>query len=373
MECSCGGLTKSKTHVEAGEAVSKYEECQGCHRVDVTWKKRVETAHQRAKNVSGSHRRVLLLQTASNCAGRPDFAALQNDPSAFLVIDVETANSGRSSICQVGVVVVSDNQAIWTIDALINPEQAFTDLNVSIHGIDASAVSGCMSFPEFFREHSELFEADIPIFSHSRFDEQALYKACDRYDIELASKRWGDIVEIAKHHWGHLDGGHGLKNLSKHLGISFNHHNALSDATAAAEILLTVMRESGKSINDCLTPARSVRARKPTPPKRISQITPLPNALNGEVVLFTGKLSLTRDEYKELAKQAGASIAAGVTQSVTMVVIGVQDRSRTCGRNGMSKTEQLIEDALMSGRSINRLDEVAFTGLLEGKVGSGHE
>jgi DNA polymerase-3 subunit epsilon len=370
MQCSCGGSTKSKTQLEAGEVIAKYDECEGCRRVSVTWKKPVEAPHQRAEYVSGSD--MGLIQAKANFACRPDFAALQSDPSAFIAIDFETANHDRSSICQVGVVVVSNSQVIWEVDALINPEQSFASRNTSVNGIDASAVSGCMNFPDFFRKYYELFDAEIPLFSHSKFDKQVLEQACGRYGIQLPPSRWGDTLTVARSHWPGLSGGHGLKNLMRHLKRDFNHHDALSDATAAAEILLTVMRESGKSVDDCLTPARSIPARKKTLPVRTSQITPLPNALNGEVVLFTGKLSLTRDECKELAKQAGASIAATFTQSVTVVVLGVQDRSRTGGRNGKSQTEQRTEDALMSGRSITCLDEAAFVGLLEGKVGLSH-
>ena len=118
-------------------------------------------------------------------------------------------------------------------------------------------------------------------------------------------------------------------------------------------VLLTVLRESSKGIDCWLTTKPKTQASKRPSPPPTTRLAFLPGILSGEVVLFTGELSLTRDRYKELATLAGARIdcTSQYSQRVTLVVKGQQDRSRTRG-NGMSRTEQRVEEALMSGKSI---------------------
>jgi DNA polymerase-3 subunit epsilon len=65
----------------------------------------------------------------------------------FAAIDVETANADLASICQVGVVTFKDSKPLHTFATLVDPEDEFNPVNVSIHGIDESSVSGCGAFP----------------------------------------------------------------------------------------------------------------------------------------------------------------------------------------------------------------------------------
>ncbi|PWK61977.1 hypothetical protein C7455_1012 [Roseicyclus mahoneyensis] len=51
---------------------------------------------------------------------------------------------------------------------------------------------------------------------------------------------WRDSVHVARAAWPELrgNGGHGLARLKKHLGLTFEHHDAGEDARAAAEVVL---------------------------------------------------------------------------------------------------------------------------------------
>jgi DNA polymerase III epsilon subunit-like protein len=49
----------------------------------------------------------------------------------FIVIDVETANSNLSSICQVGIAIFSDGKFAESWSSLVNPKDYFDDINVS--------------------------------------------------------------------------------------------------------------------------------------------------------------------------------------------------------------------------------------------------
>ena len=57
------------------------------------------------------------------------------EDSRFSVIDVETANSDLSSICQIGIVTFEGAAEVERWGTLINPNDYFDPINVSIHGI----------------------------------------------------------------------------------------------------------------------------------------------------------------------------------------------------------------------------------------------
>ncbi len=55
--------------------------------------------------------------------------------SDFVALDIETSNSDRSSICEIGIVIYKDFQIVEVYHSLINPLSVFHDRNVSVHGI----------------------------------------------------------------------------------------------------------------------------------------------------------------------------------------------------------------------------------------------
>jgi len=58
----------------------------------------------------------------------------------FVAVDVETASADLSSICQIGVAVFQDGALSRGWESLIDPEDHFDPINVSIHGIDEETV-----------------------------------------------------------------------------------------------------------------------------------------------------------------------------------------------------------------------------------------
>lgn len=66
----------------------------------------------------------------------------------FVALDVETANQDFSSICSVGAVRFCEGAESDVMYSLVDPEDWFDDLNVSIHGIKDSDVRGAPTFPQ---------------------------------------------------------------------------------------------------------------------------------------------------------------------------------------------------------------------------------
>ena len=68
----------------------------------------------------------------------------------FVAIDVETANPDLASICQIGIVAFENGSVQDSWQSLVNPEDYFDGINVSIHGIDECAVKLAPTSPKIF-------------------------------------------------------------------------------------------------------------------------------------------------------------------------------------------------------------------------------
>ncbi|HXR38069.1 MAG TPA: exonuclease domain-containing protein [Terracidiphilus sp.] len=91
----------------------------------------------------------------------------------FVVIDVETANANLSSICQVGIASFRNGELAETWESLIDPEEYFSPVNVSIHGIDEYMVEGAPTWRGVFPQINSRLRDRIVV-SHTPFDRLAL-------------------------------------------------------------------------------------------------------------------------------------------------------------------------------------------------------
>jgi len=118
----------------------------------------------------------------------------------FVAIDVETANAALSSICQVGIATFRDGQQVDSWVTLVNPQDYFDTLNVSIHGIDEDAVAGAPSWKEVFPQIASRLSGKITV-CHMPFDKTALTKACARASVSPCDCRWLDSAMVARRTW----------------------------------------------------------------------------------------------------------------------------------------------------------------------------
>ena len=88
---------------------------------------------------------------------------------SFVAIDVETANADLASICQIGLVTFADGQIVSGWQSLIDPEDEFNEINISIHGIDESSVQGAPRFNDLAVHIGKTLEGQF-VASHTSFD-----------------------------------------------------------------------------------------------------------------------------------------------------------------------------------------------------------
>lgn len=190
----------------------------------------------------------------------------------FIALDVETACSNASSICQIGIACVFPDNRIQTFSALVNPGTRFDRFNIQLHGIGPDHVASAPRFDKVLAQLSPLLSRHHLV-QHSNFDKQAVNAACQSCGVEPPDFRWADSVTIARRAWPELrgNGGHGLGNLKKVLDLDFRHHDAGEDARAAALVVLHAEAHLGLTFDELIKPAWK---RQPTATTRECALAP---------------------------------------------------------------------------------------------------
>lgn len=90
-------------------------------------------------------------------------------------------------------------------------------------------------------------------------------------------------------------------------------------------------------------------------------------ALFGKWIVFTGELSMPREEAMQEAVNAGAVLKTSVSRKVSYLVVGQQDKALTDGLGISSKEKKAMELNQSGLARIEILDEKAFRDLLQQK------
>ena len=283
-------------------------------------------------------------------------------PLNFTAVDVETANADLSSICQVGIVTFENGGLKEKWETLVNPEDEFDGMNVSIHGITEDTVKGAPLFPAIHDAIRVRLSGRVVV-THTHFDVSAIARAQEKHSLSRFDCSWLDTVKVVRRAWPEFaQSGYGLKPVAKKLGIVFAHHNAVEDARAAGEILLCAIRETSVPLDEWLK-----RVRRPIGAAASSQEGNPEGPLYGEVLVFTGALEIPRAEAARLAAGAGCAVSPGVNAKTTILVVGDQDIRALAGHEKSSKHRK-AEDLIAGGQSIRILQESDFKFLLSSKM-----
>jgi DNA polymerase-3 subunit epsilon len=279
----------------------------------------------------------------------------------FVALDVETANADLASICQIGVARFVDGKIADEWKTYIDPQDDFDGINISIHGIDQSVVAGAPVFGAMVGQIKSVTDNRFVV-THTAFDRVALYQAGVRCHAAPLSCTWIDSACVARRTWKQFSrSGYGLKNVCDAIGYKFRHHDALEDAKAAGTILLAAMAHTGLDLNAWL-----VRLKQPIDPsleQRIVRHGSPDGELFGEVLVFTGALTIPRREAADLAADAGCEVDSSVTKRTTILVVGDQDIRRLAGHEISSK-HQKAEELIREGRPIRIVRETDFRRLV---------
>jgi DNA polymerase-3 subunit epsilon len=161
----------------------------------------------------------------------------------FAAIDFETANQHPSSVCSVGIVVVSGGEIIDEQYRLINPvPNYYTYYNTRVHGLSKDDTCTEPTFDEVWPELALLVDG-LPLVAHnSRFDEQCLKAAHEAFNMPYPDYHFYCTCRYARKQLKGVLPNFKLPTVASYCGYELTkHHNAIADAEACAAIAIKLM------------------------------------------------------------------------------------------------------------------------------------
>lgn len=162
----------------------------------------------------------------------------------FAAIDFETANSNRSSVCSVGVVIVENGEITDSYYHLIRPyPNYYHPRNVEVHGILPGDTEHAPTFPEVWAEIAPRIR-HLPLVAHNKAFDESCLKACFKaYGLTYPDYPFHCTLTAARRCFcQHELPNHRLHTVAAHFGYNLiPHHHALADAEACAIIALNIL------------------------------------------------------------------------------------------------------------------------------------
>ena len=166
----------------------------------------------------------------------------------FAAIDFETANGKRTSVCSVGVVIVREGKITNKIYRLIRPRpNYYTQWTTAVHGLTYDDTMEADEFPEVWAEIKPLIDC-LPLVAHnSPFDEGCLKAVHELYEMPYPNYKFFCTCRSSGKVFGKELPNHQLHTVAARCGYDLtNHHHALADAEACAQIALLIIPEPKK-------------------------------------------------------------------------------------------------------------------------------
>ena len=155
----------------------------------------------------------------------------------FVAIDFETAHHGNDSACAVGLVRVEAGRIVQRIHRLIRPPNRQV-LYTQIHGLRWRDLCDQPTFAEVWPEVAMVLREAAFLAAHNAsFDRAVLRRCCEEAGLPMSGLPWLCTVRLAYRRWDLPR--NRLPDVCAHLGIALDHHHALSDAEACANIVLS--------------------------------------------------------------------------------------------------------------------------------------
>lgn len=156
----------------------------------------------------------------------------------FTAIDFETAIGHHP--CSVGIVTVENGLIVDEFVTLIKPPRnEYSPFSIAVHGIHPRDTVNAKTFDQVYPEIKKRLENRLIVAHNESFDRTVLAKTMALYGLDYAdlniAPRWECTVKIYR--------AKGIKptklsDCCREMNITLNHHEALSDAKACAELFL---------------------------------------------------------------------------------------------------------------------------------------
>lgn len=160
----------------------------------------------------------------------------------FVAIDFETAI--KHHICAVGIVTVENGQIIDEYHSLIKPPNNMYSWHCTkVHGITEIDTINSLPFLGIYPEIRRRLSNHLVVAHNESFDRNVLKKTLLDNNLDYATlnlpEKWECTMKYCKADNRYPSGK--LNECCSVEGIELNHHEALSDAKACAELYLRIL------------------------------------------------------------------------------------------------------------------------------------
>ncbi len=150
-------------------------------------------------------------------------------PNSFTAIDFEIAQGKRWSICQVGLVRVQNQIITEQLSILVQPpDNYYWSSFIAIHGITPKQTANALTFDMVWKQIKPYIKnQNVVAHNGFAFDFHCLKQSLEYYAISTPEFTGHCTYRIF---------GDNLASLCVKYNIPLNHHEALSDAMACAQL-----------------------------------------------------------------------------------------------------------------------------------------
>lgn len=276
----------------------------------------------------------------------------------FVAVDFETANNHRSSACSIGLAFVENGVVVESKHFLIKPyPNYYCGYNTEIHGITEADTKDSPTFSELWPSIFDSIKGKTLSFHFSSFDVSVLKAMLQSYSIDIPTLEYVCSYVISHKAFPALSK-HTLKAVCEHIGHEMEkHHNAESDAIAAAVALIAEINSCGAcSVDDAIATLGvkkgllsadlykpCSRALPKSSKQQIIETTVDPETINkenplyGKEFVFTGAISVVRSEVQQLVVNYGGICPGSVRKTTSYLVCGIDQIHQTDLNTGKLK------------------------------------
>lgn len=291
----------------------------------------------------------------------------------FTAIDFETANRKRTSACSIGMAKVRDGKLVDTFYSLLRPvPEEFEYINISVHGITPEQVAQSPTMLDIWDDILRFVNDDVLVAHNVSFEQSVINQYMKLHQRPLPSFEYLCTLYMSKVNYpGRL--GYKLDDVAKDLlGKKVNHHHALEDAVACAEL---AVHHIGKFREHDPRELIKVLYEIPVSQKKewvkLTGIKPSREELDdshplfGKRVVFTGNLDgMSREYAVHMLVDVGGIYQDGVTKSTDYLVVGDQEYQRLAYGKESNKYQK-AKSYNEAGSNIGIIQENEFVELLE--------
>lgn len=301
----------------------------------------------------------------------------------YVVIDIETTGFDfhHDRIIEIAAAIYEYGNKVDYFQSLVNPEMLLPDDIIALTGITQEDVANAPTLNSIAPDFLSFIEG-LPIVGHNALTFDVPFLSAQISQLENLVI---DTLPMARKVFDLLPM-HKLEYLKNTLGLNSSvSHRALSDVETTNDLLWACLapRRYERQVVSAFLDART--AAKPSRPvikkqrklstkgtfERVDIKSIAPTAdidktgpLFGKSIVFTGSLSLSREDAMQMAVNAGATLKTAVSRKTNYLVVGKQDKSLV-GEDGKSTKEETADLLNQSGKAdIKVITEKEFIALI---------